>query len=100
MSSVPEHANQDIVLGLEHSCNYFFYEVAHRTGVDNLVKWGEQFGLTSTTGIELTGEAVGAIGNQETLYDKTKSIDNQKDVYKRQELCGAWGCDPQYHGKL
>ena len=78
MSSVPEHANQDIVLDLEHSCNYFFYEVAHRTGVDNLVKWGEQFGLTSTTGIELTGEAVGAIGNQETLYDKTKSIDNQK----------------------
>ncbi len=78
MDSVPEHANQDIALGLEHSCNYFFYEVARRMGVDNIVKWGEAFGLTSTTGIELTGESVGAIGNQQVLYDKTKPINQQK----------------------
>ena len=52
------------------SCNYFFYEVGHRlsatkdndgneiysdsAGVEQLRKFGEQFGLTSTSGVEIT----------------------------------------------
>ena len=72
-----EHGNQDIVKGLEHSCNYYFYTLAGRMGIDLLGKWGEKFGLASSTGIELPGELVGQIGSQELLFDASKDIDNQ-----------------------
>ncbi len=71
------HANQDIVLGLEHSCNYYFYTLAGRMGIDLLEKWGEEFGLASSTGIELPGEAIGQIGSQRLLFDPDKPIDKQ-----------------------
>ncbi|MBR4079452.1 MAG: hypothetical protein IKK29_04515, partial [Christensenellaceae bacterium] len=72
------HANnQTIVEALKVSCNYFFYKVADMLGIEKLEKWVEKFGLTSETGIELTGEAVGKIGGQETLYDKNKGINEQ-----------------------
>ena len=72
-----DHGNQDIVKGLEHSCNYYFYTLAGRMGIDLLGKWGEKFGLASSTGIELPGELVGQIGSQKLLYDSSKDIDNQ-----------------------
>lgn len=73
------HSHQTIVEGLENSCNYFFYDTAKKivdtTGnTDTLSKWGEKFGLTSATGIELPGEAIGQVGNQSVLYDPTKPI--------------------------
>lgn len=71
------HANQTIVDGLAHSCNYYFYTLAERLGIDLLDKWTEKFGLTSSTGIELPGEAVGQVGSQELLYDPDKPIDKQ-----------------------
>ncbi len=72
-----EHANQTIVEGLEHSCNYYFYTLAGRMGIDLLSKWGDKFGLASSTGIELPGELVGQIGSQKLLYDSSKDIDKQ-----------------------
>ena len=74
---VSPHKNQDIVDGLAHSCDYFFYEVSRRLGIDLLDKWGRTFGLTSSTGIELPGESIGFIGNQKILYDPSKPIDKQ-----------------------
>lgn len=71
------HLNQDIILGLAHSCNYYFYTLSERLGIDLLDKWTEKFGLTSSTGIELPGEAVGQVGSQELLYDPDKPIDKQ-----------------------
>ena len=72
-----EHGNQGIVEGLEHSCNFYFYTLAGRMGIDLLNKWGDKFGLTSSTGIELPGELVGQIGGQKLLYDPSKDIDHQ-----------------------
>lgn len=72
-----EHANQGIKEGLEHSCNYYFYTLAGRMGIDLLSKWGEKFGLASSTGIELPGELIGQIGSQKLLYDSSKGIDQQ-----------------------
>ena len=73
-----DHPQQDIVKAITNSCNYYFYEVANRLGVEKVAKWGEEFGLTTKTGIELPGEAVGVIGGQKVLYDNTLSIDEQK----------------------
>ncbi len=72
-----KHGNQGIVEGLEHSCNYYFYTLSYRMGIDLLNKWGDKFGLTSSTGIELPGEMVGQIGNQDLLYDADKDVTQQ-----------------------
>lgn len=72
-----EHADQDIIKGLEHSCNYYFCTLADRLGIDLIDKWADKLGLTSSTGIELPNEVIGQIGNQKLLFDATKSIDEQ-----------------------
>lgn len=71
------HKSQDIVLGLEHSCNYYFCTLANRLGIDLLDKWADKFGLTSSTGIELPNEVVGQVGSQKLLFDAGKDIDKQ-----------------------
>ncbi len=76
-SYLTDHANQDIVLGLEHSCNYYFCTLADRLGINLLDKWSDKFGLTSSTGIELPNEVVGMVGSQKLLFDPSKDIDKQ-----------------------
>lgn len=72
-----KHNDQDIIKALTNSCNYYFYEVAYRLGIDRLVKWAEKLGFTSRTGIELTGEAKGIIGGQSAMYDNTRPYNDQ-----------------------
>ena len=48
---------------IEKSCNYFFYEVCKRMGIDNLEKYGKYFKLGEKTGIELPGETSGTLSN-------------------------------------
>ena len=69
-----KHANQTIVNGLEHSCNYFFYTLADRLGEERLYRYASLFGLTSKTGIDLPGEVRSVVGSQNTLYDPSKPV--------------------------
>ncbi|MDD4796990.1 MAG: penicillin-binding transpeptidase domain-containing protein [Eubacteriales bacterium] len=71
--SIHKHKDQDIVKALTNSCNYYFYEVADRLGIERLNKWADLLGLTSLTGVELPNEKVGQIGNQQTLYDPSRA---------------------------
>ncbi len=71
---IGEHQDQTIVQGLEHSCNYFFYTIASRVGIDTLYKYSAMFGLTSKTGVDLPGELQSFVGNQQMLYDPNKAI--------------------------
>ena len=64
-----KHANQTIVDGLSHSCNYFFYTLADRLGAERLYRYATLFGLTSKTGIDLPAEVRYVVGSQNTLYD-------------------------------
>lgn len=73
-----DHIDQDVVKGLRNSCNFYFYTLAGRLGISNINKWGDKFGLTSSTGIELPGEQIGIIGNQTLLFDPTKPVEKQK----------------------
>jgi penicillin-binding protein 2 len=72
-----EHVNQTIVEGLQHSCNYFFFEAAYRMGEDGeaLYRYASKLGLTSKTNIDLPGELRSIVGNQQTLYDPSRAID-------------------------
>lgn len=59
------HGTINVCRAIEVSCNYFFYEVGYRTsskktgvfneqnGLDTLKKYGEKFGLTSKSGVEI-----------------------------------------------
>ena len=53
------HGTLDVVGGLEHSCDVFFYETAHRVGIDAIEASAKKLGLGSLTGIELPGEHSG-----------------------------------------
>ena len=77
VSDVSRHSNQTVVEGLKNSCNYYFYTVADRLGIEKINEWADKFGVTSKTGIELTGEVAGRVGSQKTIYDNTKGINDQ-----------------------
>lgn len=72
-----KHGAIDVSEAIEVSCNYFFYEVADRVGIEGIRKWAGNYGLLSKTNIELSNEAVGQVGNQEILYDSTKPVTEQ-----------------------
>lgn len=72
------HGSINIMEAIMHSCNYFFFEVADRVGIEAIQKWAGIYGLTSKTNIELSNEIAGQVGSQEVLYDVNKSIYDQK----------------------
>jgi len=56
------HGKIDVAEALGVSCNYFFYELGKRVGIDKISDLAKDFGLGSATGIELTQEeAIGTI---------------------------------------
>ena len=57
------HGNVNVKTALQKSCNYFFYEMGRRLGVDNIAKYAEFFGLGQKTGVELTGETAGTLAS-------------------------------------
>ena len=59
------HGYVNVKDAIKKSCNFFFYEVGNRAGIDNLSKYAKYFGLGSKTGIELTGEVSGSVASKE-----------------------------------
>ena len=49
------HGNVDAEKALKVSCNYYFYEIGYRMGIDVLSEYVKKFGLGIKTGIELIG---------------------------------------------
>ena len=70
-----KHQHQTIVQGLSNSCNFFFYTLGHRLGETRMYQYAAEFGLTSKTGVELPGEERSVVGNQTSLYDPDKPMD-------------------------
>lgn len=57
------HGFTDVSKAISESCNYYFYEVGHRLGIDTLVDYTTLLGLGQKTGIELEGEASGVVAS-------------------------------------
>lgn len=57
------HGNVNLKTAIQKSCNYFFYEMGRRLGVDTIEKYAKFYGLGEKTGIELTGEAKGTVAS-------------------------------------
>jgi len=53
------HGRLGLVAALQHSCNYYFYQLGMRLGIERLLRWSRKFGVGSQTGIDLPGESSG-----------------------------------------
>jgi penicillin-binding protein 2 len=51
----------NIIMGMAHSSDTFFYQLADRVGLTNLSYWARQYGFGWPTGIDLPGEAAGIV---------------------------------------
>ncbi len=52
-SCLGTHGNLTVSSAIAKSCNFFFYELGYRIGIDKLNKYCRQFGLGASTGVEL-----------------------------------------------
>lgn len=77
------HANLDLAHALAVSCNYYFFTVSDRVGIERLDYWAGQLGLSGTTGVELPGELSVQVGGQSVRYDNTKTLSQQSSAIPR-----------------
>lgn len=59
------HGYLNISDAIKHSCNYFFYEVGYKVGIDKMADYAYRYGLGKKTGIELSGEISGIVASTE-----------------------------------
>lgn len=84
------HGPQDVTLALENSCNYFFYEVGDRMGIDTLDEYARKFGLGQLTGVELTEETSGHMASPDYKKQVETNI-TSRDWYSGDTLQAAIG---------
>ena len=60
------HGYLNVTNAIVKSCNYFFYEVGNRVGIEDLGKYTRALGLGKKTGVELLGEEAGYVAGPET----------------------------------
>ncbi len=61
------HGSESFVEGVQNSCNCLFMDIASRVGTNTFYQYMQSFGLTSKTGIDLTGEASGLLIKEENV---------------------------------
>ncbi len=84
------HGKQNVVSAIENSCNYFFYEVGRRMGIDTLNEYAKKFGLGEKTGIELSEETAGHMANPDYKKQVVSNI-TSSDWYDGDTLQAAIG---------
>ncbi len=67
------HGKIDVREAIQVSCNYFFYDVGRRVGIDTLAAWAMRFGLGEKTGIEIGGEVSGQVASREAREARNKT---------------------------
>lgn len=64
------HGNVNVSTAIKFSCNYFFYDVGRRLGIDKLESYSRKFGLGELTGIEIPGESKGSVASRKAVEAK------------------------------
>ncbi len=59
------HGMTDLDKAITESCDVFFYQLAHETGIDRLHQYLSQFRFGARTGIDLVGEQKGILPSRE-----------------------------------
>ncbi len=84
------HGAVNVSTALENSCNYFFYEVGRRMGIDTLGEYAAKFGLGVSTGVELNEETAGHMASPEYKKEVAASV-TDRDWYGGDTLQAAIG---------
>ncbi len=71
------HGYINISNAIKHSCNYFFYEMGVRMGIDTLDRYARSFGLGRKTNIELLSEVSGTRENREIATASRRYLDRR-----------------------
>ena len=79
------HGVINVVQAIKYSCNYFFYEVGNRIGIDTLEKYAKYFGLGEKTGVELPSEVAGKNASRK------RADEEERTWYLRETLSAAIG---------
>jgi penicillin-binding protein 2 len=74
------HGTLDIEGGIKNSCDVFFYETAHRVGIDAIEAAARKLGLGAPTGIDLPGEHSGLVPGKEWKLKTYKTPWQQGDT--------------------
>ncbi len=56
---------------IKHSCDVFFFETAHRLGIDKIAAMANRFGLGAPLGIDIPGEKAGLIPTRDWKLSTT-----------------------------
>jgi len=67
------HGNLNVSGALMKSCNYYFFEVSNRMGIDTLDVYADYFGLGRKTGIELS-ENSGILASREVVEERGEKV--------------------------
>lgn len=59
------HGYLNVTQAIKYSCNYFFYDMGYRLGIDTIAQYARKYGLGQKTGIELEGEVEGTVASRE-----------------------------------
>ncbi|NNJ97283.1 MAG: penicillin-binding protein 2 [Gammaproteobacteria bacterium] len=59
------HGQVDLADAIEQSCDVYFYELAHRLGINRMHDFLREFGFGDKTGIDLIGERSGLLPSRE-----------------------------------
>ena len=68
------HGYLNLTQAIKYSCNYFFYDLGYRIGIEKVAEYAYKYGLGKRTGIELSGEAQGTVASKEYA----KSVGNNE----------------------
>ena len=80
------HGYLNVSQAIKHSCNYFFYELGYRVGIDGIDKYASYLGLGRKTGIELQDETSGILASPKVAKELSGS-----DWYLGDTLSAAIG---------
>ena len=59
------HGYLNLTQAIKYSCNYFFYDLGYRMGIDTIADYAGRYGLGKRTGVELIGEEDGIVASRE-----------------------------------
>ena len=59
------HGYLNLTQAIKYSCNYFFYDLGYRMGIDTIADYAGRYGLGKRTGVELIGEEYGIVASRE-----------------------------------
>ncbi|CAA6605775.1 putative cell division protein FtsI/penicillin-binding protein 2 [Rhodospirillaceae bacterium LM-1] len=74
------HGYVDMLRGIMHSCDVYFYEISKRVGIDRIADMAKRFGLGNTLDIDLAGEKPGLVPNREWKQRNLRSAWSQGET--------------------